>query len=138
MSFANISCSLFILEGGRLTQHGLCFIDRFFKKFPNTHIIVVFTKVRKSLIENEEMEKTFNQEMLHYLRNVKGRWIVMPNSELFDDSESKVLIKRKVDELKNKITEIEGVDDKVELEDKTADMRNGYSFSLCLSKCEIL
>jgi len=95
-----------VLEGGRITQHGLLFINRLFSEFPNSRTIVVFTKVRKSLISNEEMRKTFGKEMSTHLQKINDRWIVMPSLDLFDGSEGKNVIEGKVAELKNRIEEI--------------------------------
>ena len=50
----------------RLSTDGLLSIDQLFKEFSNSPIIVVFTKVSKSLASSSEMEKTFNEEMLYF------------------------------------------------------------------------
>jgi len=76
-------------------------------RYPKTHIIVVFTKVRKSLtLSRKEMEKTFNTQILTLLHGIKNRWIVMPDLDLFGNNEGKSVIKNFVDELKEKIMEI--------------------------------
>jgi len=103
---SGIKAYIFVLEGGRITQHGLLFINRLFSEFPNSRTIVVFTKVRKSLISNEEMRKTFGKEMSTHLQKINDRWIVMPSLDLFDGSEGKNVIEGKVAELKNRIEEI--------------------------------
>ncbi|CAG8539084.1 1128_t:CDS:2 [Funneliformis caledonium] len=99
---------IFVLEGGRLTQHELLFISKLFTRYPNTRIIVVFTKVRKSLILSRmEMEKTFNTQISTLLYGIKNRWIVMPSLDLFgNNDQGKIVIKDFVDELKKKIMEV--------------------------------
>src|SRR5438552_2433640 len=42
----NVFFSYRIIEGGRLTQHGLLFIHQLFTKYPKDRTIVIFTKVR--------------------------------------------------------------------------------------------
>ncbi|CAI2185557.1 2398_t:CDS:2 [Funneliformis geosporum] len=99
---------IFVLEGGRLTQHELLFISKLFTRYPNTRIIVVFTKVPKSLVLSRiEMEKTFNTQILTLLYGIKNRWIVMPSLDSFGhNDQGKIVIKDFVDELKKKIMEV--------------------------------
>src|SRR5581483_9060957 len=100
--FTNIF-TLWIPEGGRLSADGLLFIGQLFKEFPNSRIIVVFTKVRKSFASNDEMKKTFNKEISDFLQKADNRWVVIPNLDFFDDREA---IQTKINELKTKIGEI--------------------------------
>ena len=127
--FTNIF-TLWIPEGGRLSADGLLFIGQLFKEFPNSRIIVVFTKVRKSFASNDEMKKTFNKEISDFLQKADNRWVVIPNLDFYGDSERKMTIKNKIDELKKKIMEI----------DNEASGIGPYLYNLFdhLSKCEIL
>jgi len=104
----NVQAYIFVLEGGRLTQHGLLFIHQLFTRYPKSRTIVVFTKVRKALIlSSTEMKKTFNTQISTLLQSINDRWIVMPSLDLFGNNEGKSVIESFVNDLKKMILTIE-------------------------------
>ncbi|RIA95059.1 hypothetical protein C1645_511769 [Glomus cerebriforme] len=104
----NVQAYIFVLEGGRLTQHGLLFIHQLFTRYPKTRTIVVFTKVRKALIlSSTEMKRTFNTQISTLLQSINDRWLVMPSLDLFGNNEGKSVIESFVDDLKKMIMTIE-------------------------------
>ncbi|GBB83434.1 hypothetical protein RclHR1_10160003 [Rhizophagus clarus] len=105
----NIQAYIFVLEGGRLTQHELLFIHQLFTRYPKSRTIVVFTKVRKALILSvTEMKKTFNTQISTLLQSINDRWLVMPSLDIFGNNEGKTVIASFVDDLKKLILTIEG------------------------------
>ncbi|PKY17309.1 hypothetical protein RhiirB3_467879 [Rhizophagus irregularis] len=105
----NIKAYIFVLEGGRLTQHELLFIHQLFTRYPKSRTIVVFTKVRKALVlSSTEMKKTFNTQISTLLQSINDRWIVMPSLDLFGNNEGKSVFASFVNDLKKMILSIEG------------------------------